>query len=272
MRGLFEALTEAPIGDISLHGDFDAPGSMDYEGNDPTGAPRKLVQKPAYHHALRRFFKNCPYVVHVHFVNLRGLYGTMKLNSEEVKKTFGLDLQPDPEAINAIYSSNQGDDAVPLTPWIVAHRLGHAMAQENKGAFDSYWDNLIDNFEVISQLLVNPLGDSKRYAPPQAAVMMLGTTKMCRDGNVSRAGEWFHDSVAQYILTGKVTLLPARQARNNIPFTIAQGWGYPSGEYTIKADADFDAVDAITTDIVKKTETWIKRLLRKNVGPHFLVI
>lgn len=276
MRGLFETLTEAPIGDITLHGDFDAPGSMDYEGDFTRGAPKKLVRKPAHHHAMRRFFKNCPYVINVHFVNIPNSQGNIwasKYSPEAVKTMTGFDIKPDPKAINVIYTSNRGDDAVPMTPWIVAHRLGHTMAEgHSTDSFDKYWDKFVANFEQMSRLLVMPLGDSKKYAPPSAVLSMIGTTKMCRDGKAIRIGEWFHDSVAQYILKGSISLLPARAARNDIPFVVAQGWGYPSGTYRIKPDADFDAVDKLAQRTVRDTEMWINRLLKKSVGPFFMVI
>src|SRR5690606_7190454 len=42
------------------------------------------------------------------------------------------DLPYDPTAVNIFYLNNIGDAKVPLTGWILAHRMGHAFIGRNR--------------------------------------------------------------------------------------------------------------------------------------------
>lgn len=274
-RSLFEALTETPIGDILYYGDMSKPGSLDYQGEEPTGAPRKLVQKPAYQHALRRFFDKCPVEIDVGFANstkLTGRFGPDGLmTADEAEEQLGFQIFINPDAVNIVYTTNRGDDAVPLTPWIVAHRLSHALAIADGKNFDDEWDKWVSTTEEIARSLIVPLGERKIYPPGKAAAALLGTTKMARDNKVSTVGEWFHDSFAQYILTGDIKILGAKDARTGVPYTVSQGWGFPSGVYQVRVDADHNRINGMTSRFIAAMKKQFNQLLKDRVG-ELLVI
>ena len=102
--------------------------------------------------------------------------------------TFGTAVKPTSDGITAVYLSNANDvdSAVPMTPWIMMHRLSHSLldAAVNGGLGNS------------AKLNVNPFRDIN----PQYL-----TTRSAREDNIG-SGEESVEALTQYLVTGKITM------------------------------------------------------------------
>jgi hypothetical protein len=132
----------------------------------------------------------------------------------------------DDSAINIIYTNNSGAERVPMTGWIMAHRLGHALeayGTRSRGAKYAYYyheadqvfaDNLRQLMEEFYSLDLGDrgsrIGQHRRFDVPRGGHAVLGflraacTFRSAREHNIREAGEVLHESFAQYLFTGKV--------------------------------------------------------------------
>lgn len=117
---------------------------------------------------------------------------------EEVAYELGID--PVPGKITTIYYKNpkSGDGFnMPLTPWMFAHRLAHAMISVAPAEFSSIEKIILDLGEIGSP----------------AAIM--GLSKMMRnESSVETITELPYEVMAKYILTGSLMFRPHGKMRN----------------------------------------------------------
>ena len=106
---------------------------------------------------------------------------------EKVKALTGIDIDPSPDAITVVFLSNaNAEDTINMTPWIVAHRLGHALLDNTNGLPIPSWE------------------DSATASVPLALWRTL-TMRSARQGKVQE-GEEQAEMIAQFIITGGVKL------------------------------------------------------------------
>lgn len=141
-----------------------------------------------------------------------------------------------PNHITIIYLSNVGDDKIPATSWILAHRFGHALGvvdrkfmanpflEKIRKAIDDLFNN-ISNFvyqkdmsvdyslwkrrelntgETEEQFAHKMNQNNERLFNQHQLAMALGTFKSARDRRLSRTTEFINEIVAQYIITGRI--------------------------------------------------------------------
>ena len=124
-------------------------------------------------------------------------------------------------SITVVYVGNKGDAKVMLTPWIMAHRFGHAVqagVRSQKGW--SEWREAEEHFfNKVHDLLKQYYGKLPRKddtfrikmslaSEYNALFNALGTQKSSRKGIIRRPYEFMYELLAQYIGTGKITLNP----------------------------------------------------------------
>jgi hypothetical protein len=127
-----------------------------------------------------------------------------------------------PEALSIILTTNEGTARLPLTGWMIAHRLFHALEYAGMTTVWNYYDHKpIENaFDVI----VSIFADLRRFCLDGLAMTKtdfygIGTSRACRTGNLSNPGELIAEGFAQYVLTGHLVLrrfTPAQAARYEI--------------------------------------------------------
>ena len=219
-------LHEMPIGNIYTHGDFSKPGSL--RQDDLSLTTQKRQDK------IKRVLQKAPVLIDLHFVNLAEMIdvGEHIKNSfppklgfktkQELKQQWGIDIKIVPNAVNLIYVQNEGTDRVPLTPWIIAHRLGHAFAypMETKFTLRDILDYFTDAIKKISYIYAD--NDSGPDNPTLAKIF--GTTRACREGLIKtgRTAEWLYDCFAQLCVIGDIKFNKAPESimdANNHPFT-----------------------------------------------------
>lgn len=166
-----------------------------------------------------------------------------KVYPDEVQKLTGLDLrkQPDynPDAITVIFTNNSAAEKVPLTPWTVAHRIGHsinaAMRRRGRdgeyelleGKVESAIDKILRNCYGIQgeELLQNKLSRSGSIV--RDLVENIGTFRSARMKKLPRTYEFMFECFAQFLLSNgniKFNDLPKFLKTSN-----KKAWGNPVG-------------------------------------------
>lgn len=219
-----EFIIEAPLADYVPLGDFNKPGPF-------RGPDKKLVPHPTNQLKTAKFFEKTPYDFRLFFSNIPGTgkfseHGPM--TPDQIRNNFSKEVADQviagsEGAITVLFVGNKGDSKRMLTPWIMAHRIGHAVqAGERFGrsAGTSAWKEAEKHFfNGINELLnyfygkkiVSNRDDSfnlalsKEYA---ALFNAIGTQRSSRAGEIKRPYEFLYELFAQYLGTGNITLNP----------------------------------------------------------------
>ncbi len=139
----------------------------------------------------------------------------------------------DPNAISIILSNNEGADRLPLTGWIIAHRLYHCFQSDRVSKFHTAntikgGPNLVMMLSKISEQYKGVMfdlenycieGEGRPYLNMWARGCLIGSSKACRDFKLNSGPELLPECFAQYMLRGRVTLrtLPAETFVVDVP-------------------------------------------------------
>ena len=257
---------ETPIDQFDLKGDWSEKAKK--RGFDP--ASIKLLTNPKYVEKIKTQWNKTDYTFDLYFV--RSKEGTKfteigRVTPEFVKNELKLDIPINEDNITVIYTNNKGDEKVPLTSWIIAHRMAHAMARDYTGIRNGYaapksgngetyyYDEIRNQVnrlirEVGQQIYgVDTKDDPRRrgYNTDNNSLLLaiinsLGTFKSARDNNVRAPFEMTNELIAQYIIQGKITL------NKKLPEDIGYGkkaWGRSTRGLRKKEISEEDENDII---------------------------
>ena len=277
-----EIISEAPLKDYQPLGDFNKPGPF-------RGPDKKLVPHPVNRLKTQEFLSKSPYNFRLFFSNNSGDgrfsdHGVM--DPETVEIVFWVNdaaqdiLKDHEDAITIVYVGNSGDSKVPLTPWIMAHRFGHAiqaghrMNRKQGGAWpdaENYF------FSTVNRLLDRaygkpgkPGGNLKRELTPEynALFNAIGTQRSSRMGKIRRPYEFLYELFAQYIKDGKITLNP-------LPTNLGYGhraWGHPTSYMNLKQEyRDEGTRQAEAQGLADDLSGYFDEVLRRAVGKIYVM-
>lgn len=278
-----ENINEAPLQSYTPMGDFDKPGPF-------RGPDKRLVPHPTNILKTQRFLEQTPYDFRLFFSNIPGTgkyseYGPMDAN--QLKQIFGDQadqiINGSEDAITVVFVGNKGDAKVPMTPWIMAHRFGHAIqAGARKNNKWSAWGEAEKHFfsqvnqmleEYYSKTTQNQYGqrDPFRFqlTPEYNALFnAIGTQRSSRSNEIKRPYEFLYELFAQYLGTGKVTLNP-------LPTNLGYGrkaWGTPSKYLNIKPEFRDENDRADATDMLANDMGYMfDDVLSSSVGKIFVM-
>lgn len=218
-------LSEAPIADYQTIGDFD----KSYSFKKPVD--RKLVTHPKAIEKLKQKFENTEYDFHLFMVNTREAKGFMELGivkETDLPRMLGdaaaeqILASKSDDGINIIFTNNNGSEHIPMTPWIIAHRIGHAMSRTSfqgygrpRPHFQSYTQAMDAFVEAAANILSECYG--VRIAEKPDAVFRdrrsalfinrlfqeVCTFRSARNGNVRDWFEYVNELLAQWLTTNK---------------------------------------------------------------------
>lgn len=238
----YEDLLEAPLADFGSFGDPDTAGSL--RADD-----LRALRNPKWHEKVYRLFSKTPYDFNLYVYNAPDAMAAIGRNQDEPIKVNDLanltkyvGIQPlqviarligrvPPNAENSItvlLVENEGDARVALTPWILAHRVVHAIfyaaqtdpvrgmqrgqdlkisvaVQKIFGAFNTMF-NEIEKFLDRSMhhgSKTRGLRNSKDRVNEFAK--LIATFRSGRMGNLNNTGEFVAEIVTQYLAQGKVS-------------------------------------------------------------------
>ena len=122
-------------------------------------------------------------------------------SAKAVSRKWGVDIVPAKDAITVLYMSNTNDvsSAIPFTPWIMTHRLGHSLddaAQANQlGSAASGARSLMEEIVV----------GNDEYTDLAQPISSFMTMKSARTTSLDE-GEEIPELLAQYIYEGRIRL------------------------------------------------------------------
>ena len=278
-------LDEMALQQFTPLGDFEKPGPF-------RGVDKRLVPHPKNQLKAVKFFEKTPYDFRLFFSNIPGTGKYAEIGSvspEQLKKMFGDQAQPildgSGDAITVVFVGNSGDAKVMMTPWIMAHRFGHAVQAgsrnnrnwnvwtEAEKHFFSSVNNMLEQY--YGKLRNKNLDFANRSAvkwdmtPEYNALFnAIGTQRSSRTGQIRRPYEFLYELFAQYLGTGQVTLNP-------LPTNLGYGrqnWGNPSKYLNLKPEYrdDSDRTEA-TSVLARDMEYMFDDVLSNSVGKIFVM-
>lgn len=228
LRDIFEA----PISDISHVGDWGKNSSFD-------ARDRKLLTNPKAIQKIKGMWKHpSESMVNVLLMNRYdmqaqrnggtavhtevGMVDTDWLEQNMARDWETIEPLLKMNELNIIYTNNKGDERVPMTGWIMAHRLGHAFWASTRGQRQPggvyYFKESVDEFEklmfeVMKHYHIHDPDQNRFYRTRQlprngALRGFLHTVckfKSARDKNIRNPFEVIFELFAQYMVTGAVT-------------------------------------------------------------------
>lgn len=229
-------LVEAPLAD------FDAVGDLDTEG---TFRPDDLraIRNPAWREKVKNAFKQTPYTFNVYVYN--GLNGSAPVGQHGsdvdtrdlqkiaafagvhpisvVGRLIGKTPPDAATSITVVLVENEGSERLPLTPWILAHRIGHAIfyagqADESNPHGDRGMREKIRMLFRLFNGMINELRDRLErspnfghldYVPSNQAIYstasVIGKMRSARLRKLASPPEFLVELFAQYLIHGAVS-------------------------------------------------------------------
>jgi len=265
-------------------GDFNKPGPF-------RGVDKQLVPHPTNQLKTQKFFNQTPYDFRLFFSNIPGTgkYSeTGPVNAQRLQKMFGEQAQPiidgSEDAITVVFVGNSGDSKVMMTPWIMAHRFGHAIQSGVRYGRGSTWAEAEKHFFTsVNTMLEEYYGkaDKDQYGRPARSGMSfeltpeynalfnaIGTQRSSRSGEIKRPYEFLYEIFAQYLGTGTVSFNP-------LPSNLGYGrknWGNPSKYMNIKPQYRDEAIRKHAAEVLSyDMELMFSDVLSNSVGQIFVM-
>lgn len=280
---LADDLDEMALSSYQTMGDFDKPGPF-------RGTDKKLVPHPVNQLKTQKFFEKTPFDFRLFFSNIPGTgkyneYGPM--TTDKIKEVFKDQadqiINGHDNAITVVYVGNSGDAKVMLTPWLMAHRFGHAIQAGTRNSKWSAWTEAEKHFftrvnalleeyygkQSSSRMGVTPTSVKWDMRPEYNALFnAMGTQRSSRSGKIRRPYEFLYELFAQYLGTGHVTLNP-------LPTNLGYGrkaWGNPTKYMNIKPEyRDENERKNIADSLSRDMELMFDDVLSNAVGQIFVM-
>ena len=281
-----EFLIENTVDEMALKqftpmGDFDKPGPF-------KGVDKRLVPHPTNQlktpYDFRLFFSNIPGT---------GKYSeTGPVTPHQLQQMFGEQAQPiidgSEDAITVVFVGNSGDSKVMMTPWIMAHRFGHAIQSgvRKSGGWSTWAEAEKHFFTSVNTMLAEYYGKADRGASsymgrPKTEQMnpslspeynalfnAIGTQRSSRSGEIKRPYEFLYELFAQYLGTGNVTFNP-------LPGNLGYGrkvFGNPTKYMNIKPEyRDESERQEATQTLANDMHYMFDDVLSSSVGQIFVM-
>lgn len=285
-------MQEMPIAKFTKVGNWEDPNAPKHGWDKPSIGilnSEKGVQK------IKDAWSRSPVDFDLYFVKQAG--GTKfqevgEVAPEYIQQNLKIPYQANPSAINVFFTQNRGDAKVPMTAWIIAHRLGHSVGRDrNKIGYGKspdygsypYLEKRIDlDFKDLLKKAFGAESPSSYSTDPQSVQMrinyekykkelmqLLGTFRSARMENIRNAGEFVHELVAQVITTGEVKFNPLPKAIGK-----KYAWGRPSYSRGSRVHNDEIYLNEMNLKIESMAENYteiIHGILNDSVGKTYVM-
>jgi hypothetical protein len=247
-------LLEAPIQDYKTYGDFSKSSSFRNKTD------RYLVSNPKVISYTKKAFSKTEHTFNLYFVNSK--YANEHTEVGEVDLKWVHDNLPDEkliddiaknidnDSINIIFTNNKGVERIPMTAWMMAHRIMHAVAR--KGGSRPSWSVYKEAADHIASATAHllqyynvkdyPSNDGRLTRADRNKQLLflrfweqICTFKSARDRNLRDWFEIMNELGAQYIITGELKF-------NKAPSNITQKGYKNTFSYSISPE-DKEEVD-----------------------------
>jgi hypothetical protein len=153
--------------------------------------------------------------------------GNLIATRNYLKKRFGEDyIQSDRITVVYQHNTTTKENHVPMTSWILAHRMAHLTMLPNNVTSSGMWtalyekllplfgENLIPDLREVSSREL----DWGMEAPAFYVMSYLLTMRSARMGRITLSPDYFAEMLAQHIINGKTKFLRAKHWQERIDF------------------------------------------------------
>lgn len=267
----WKEINEAPLADFGAYGDLDREGS--FRSDD-----LRAIRNPKWLEKVRSGLSRSNYLYNIYLFNGEDGYVTFDENGVEgysranvrdlstlnrwagvypiskLKQITGRDPPSNYyDCINLLLTENEGAERMPLTPWMLAHRMSHAILyagtdrtankdQElsvkvnefyrlmtnfvsgvsSKLSMSDYHSEAINAARQLDREKDTAMNQIKMFAP------LISKFRSGETGNFASAGEFYVELMTQYVIQGKISF--------KRPTLDDRGVGKPWEEITSKKD------------------------------------
>jgi hypothetical protein len=145
------------------------------------------------------------------------------LANQKTLDTLNINVAPEKNEITVVFLSNYGTNLVPLTPWIIAHRMSHAIFGNDYNTTErKVYNEKVDEYVLINKNNINNnlsscIGFWYKTQPEgyewrvnhvdliEELYKEFFTFKSARTENLTSHGEIYHELFAQYIKNGSIS-------------------------------------------------------------------
>lgn len=263
-------LTEMPITTFQTIGKWNKPG-QGFNAQDVG-----ILTNPAAVEKIHKRWSNTEENFDFYFVKQPGAAKFQQVGEvtpEWVKQNLGLDIQPNPDNITVIFTNNKGGEKMPMTAWLIAHRMGHAMSNT------SYWENFTNELQrdfirILREAYHYEYGANygENRAMDQNALLALAyevcTMRSARQRNLLRFYELNYEMLAQRLLSGKVKF-------NKLPRCITpdpkKAWGRSTGRAYCGNPEELAEWDEVLGNYADQYNYLLDAVVQSNVGKIFVM-
>ena len=271
LKGAEMTITEAPISDINMIGDFSKSSSFKRADD------RKLLSNPKAITKIKSMWK-FPEEVDYNIILINHPDGGKAFEEGEVSKEWiaarfpriGGDVLSmlKPDEVNIIYTNNRASQHVPLTGWVMAHRFGHALMRFSKSyyfkearqTFQRYILDLIECYGVNNAPYENDF-QFDWATEFKKLLEAICTFRSAREGKIRNAAEVVHEMLAQLIVTGDIKM-------NDIPQSFKYGhttWSFREPDY-------YDQMNrTIGQDLPYEMKQYLETAIHQAVGKIYVM-
>lgn len=276
----YNEITEAPIEDLTHVGDWTKGSSFRHEQD------RKLLTNPKAIQKITTQWAKVPVPFNVYLVNNKEGLGAAGNQEKGVVSKEWLDqnmpltaphIDVKPNAVNILFISNSGDERVPMTGWIMAHRFGHAVSRYGSdysgGRSRRQLLDFTDARQELFRTMASILNDGYGYRVTDneadfsgirqnekilvAFYEQIGTMRSARIGAIRNEFEFILELLAQYMLTGSIKFnpLPKQFVKGRSVYAQFRG-----------PDSDMDYYNGMLEDLSDTLQHMFLNLLGSCVG------
>lgn len=231
---------------------------------------------------LKKSFSLVKETIDAHFIKAPGMRDHIEQGevTEDYLKKLGVEIPPiNRSNITIFFTNNRGAERMPLTPWTVAHRIGHVARQlESYQKFSQHverdFSELLQGIYGIEKVSWysgdnNKLADHDKFI--RQLMMGLGTMRSAREKSLFRTGEFTHELFAQAIVKNKI------EFNREIPKQLVTkyAWGNPAGR---RAYSKVHSDEILLDDFVDRIESnanfyksQVNLVLKDMVGKIFVM-
>jgi hypothetical protein len=201
---------------------------------------------------------------------------------EFIKKAFNLEVgkdikDPENGEISVIFTNNAAAERTPLTPWTIAHRIGHAFLSQKQIGRASSIDDHIDNIDKTLRYILDDCYEYRktsnlRMTNSQHYILRdffenIGTFRSARLKKLPRTFEFFYECFAQWLLSNgnlKFNDFPKVLKTSN-----RKAWGKDTGRDYMLVDEDL--ADNYKSDLTYAFENAFKDIINSNLDKIFIM-
>lgn len=266
VNDIIQPLTEMPIRTFNTIGDFSKNSSF------KKPIDRALVTNPKSVQKIKNMFAKTQHDFNMFMVNLpeaRPFTEIGYVNYDWIEARMpkvAVDIRPylSTNAINIIFTNNSADEHYPMTGWILAHRISHALSRNISisgvqeigtmrkaqyvtmetlsDIFNEYYGIPLKGMKYGDARYPNPASwtslDRKHQLMLKKFFHQIGTFKSARDSNIRDYFEFLHECFAQYLINGEVKFNPLPKR-----IVIGHSFGKPYYNSRKAPETDYDYYD-----------------------------